>query len=71
MKIFINVFWGSPRAYRQKEPVPAKWLLAAPAVLTAFAVLYGLGTEALYPIISLAAETLSNPEIYINAVLKE
>lgn len=71
MKIFINVFWGSPRAYRQQDQVPVKWLLAAPALLTAIAVLYGLGTEALYPIISLAAETLSNPEIYIKAVLKE
>ncbi|CAM3908307.1 Na+/H+ antiporter subunit D [Mesobacillus thioparans] len=71
MKIFIRGFWGTPRTYKGEEKAPVKWLLFAPAVLTAFAVLYGIGTEALYPVISNAAETLANPEIYINAVLKE
>lgn len=70
MKIFINAFWGEAREYNQ-EKVPIRWLLTAPVILTICAVLYGLGIEALYPIISTAAETLSNPEIYINAVLKE
>jgi multicomponent Na+:H+ antiporter subunit D len=71
MKIFINGFWGEAREYTQKEKQPVKWLLTAPVILTICAVLYGLGTEAIYPIISTAAETLSNPEIYIKAVLKE
>lgn len=71
MKIFINGFWGEAREYKQQEKLPVKWLLTAPVILTVCAVLYGLGTEALYPIISTAAETLSNPEIYIKAVLKE
>ncbi|RSD27542.1 Na+/H+ antiporter subunit D [Mesobacillus subterraneus] len=71
MKIFIRGFWGAPRAYKNEENAPVKWLLFAPALLTAFAVLYGFGTEAIYPVISMAAETLANPEIYINAVLKE
>lgn len=71
MKIFIKGFWGSPRAYKAEEDAPVRWLLVAPALLTAFAVLYGIGTEAIYPVISMAAETLSKPEIYIDAVLKE
>jgi multicomponent Na+:H+ antiporter subunit D len=71
MKVFINGFWGEAREYKQQEKLPVRWLLAAPVILTVSAVLYGLGTEALYPIISTAAETLSNPEIYIQAVLKE
>jgi multicomponent Na+:H+ antiporter subunit D len=71
MKIFIKGFWGAPKAYKSEETAPVKWLLVAPAILTAIAVLYGIGTEALYPVISMAAETLSNPEIYIDAVLKE
>jgi multicomponent Na+:H+ antiporter subunit D len=71
MKIFMNVFWGEPQTYANQEKVPVKWLLASPAILTVFAVLFGFGTEALYPVIMNAAETLSNPEIYINAVLKE
>ncbi|HAQ07058.1 MAG TPA: Na+/H+ antiporter subunit D [Bacillus bacterium] len=71
MRIFIKGFWGTPRAYKQEDSAPVRWLLTTPAILTALAVLYGLGTEAIYPVISMAAETLSNPEIYINAVLKE
>lgn len=71
MKIFIKGFWGTPKAYKGESKAPVKWLLAAPAVLTALAALYGFGTEAIYPVISTAAETLANPEIYINAVLKE
>lgn len=71
MKIFIKGFWGSERAYKSEQDAPVKWLLAAPALLTAFAVLYGIGTDAIYPVISMAAETLANPEIYIDAVLKE
>jgi multicomponent Na+:H+ antiporter subunit D len=71
MKIFIKGFWGSPRAYKNEAHAPVKWLLIAPALLTAFAVIYGLGTEAIYPVVSMAAETLANPEIYIKAVLKE
>ena len=71
MKIFMNGFWGKAREYKQQEKVPVRWLLTAPVILTICAVLYGLGSEALYPIISTAAETLSNPEIYIKAVLKE
>ncbi|MEW8970074.1 MAG: Na+/H+ antiporter subunit D [Mesobacillus sp.] len=71
MRIFIRGFWGTPRAFKNEDEAPVKWLLAAPAILTVFAVLYGFGTEAIYPVISTAAETLANPEIYINAVLKE
>lgn len=71
MRIFIRGFWGTPRAYKNEDDAPVKWLLSVPAVLTAFAVLYGFGTEAIYPVISTAAETLANPEIYIKAVLKE
>lgn len=71
MKIFINGFWGTQKAYKQEETAPVKWLLVSPVLLTILAVLYGFGTEAIYPLISMAAETLSNPEIYIKAVLKE
>lgn len=71
MRIFIRGFWGTPRAYKNEDEAPVKWLLVTPAILTVFAVLYGFGTEAIYPVISTAAETLANPEIYINAVLKE
>ncbi|WHY86686.1 Na+/H+ antiporter subunit D [Neobacillus novalis] len=71
MKIFINGFWGTPRAYEGEEKVPVKTLMIAPVVLVTISVFYGVGSEVIFPYISQAAETLVNPEIYIEAVLKE
>lgn len=70
MKIFINGFWGEPKDYKNESSVPVRRLLISPAILVGIAVLYGLGAEAVYPFINQAAESLYNPEIYINAVLK-
>ncbi|MBS4190722.1 Na+/H+ antiporter subunit D [Bacillus sp. FJAT-49705] len=71
MKIFINGFWGTPQAYKDEEAVPVRKLLVAPVILVIISVLYGAGSEFVLPYISQAAETLSNPSIYIEAVLKE
>lgn len=71
MKIFINGFWGQARAYEEEEKAPVKWLLIFPAALVALSALYGIGSETVLPYISQAADTLMNPDIYINAVLKE
>ncbi|WP_174728256.1 Na+/H+ antiporter subunit D [Mesobacillus harenae] len=71
MKIFINGFWGEPKDYPEGKKVPVNQLMIAPVLLVIFAIFYGLGIEAVQPYISQAAETLSNPDIYINAVLKE
>lgn len=71
MKIFINGFWGSPRAYNNGDPIPIKVLMIAPVMLVGISVLYGAASEFVFPYISQAAETLANPEIYIDAVLKE
>ncbi|CAH0344617.1 Na+/H+ antiporter subunit D [Bacillus sp. CECT 9360] len=76
MKIFINGFWGPPspsrpRAYADAERVPVKRLLFPSALLVAVSIVYGVGAEAVYPFISQATETLMQPDIYINAVLKE
>ncbi|WNS74782.1 Na+/H+ antiporter subunit D [Bacillus sp. DTU_2020_1000418_1_SI_GHA_SEK_038] len=71
MKIFINGFWGTPKSFEGEEKVPVRKLLIAPVILVALSVLYGAGSEFVYPYISQAAETLSNPSIYIEAVLKE
>lgn len=71
MKIFINGFWGTPRAYKGEDTVPVRKMMIAPVILVAIAVLYGVGSEFVYPYISQAAETLANPNIYIEAVLKE
>lgn len=71
MKIFINGFWGTPRAYEGEEKVPVRTLMIAPVILVIISVLYGVGSESVFPYISQAVETLINPEIYIKAVFKE
>ncbi len=71
MKIFIYGFWGEPRSYPEDEKTPVKSLLIAPVILVIISILMGVGSEAIFPYISLAVETLLNPDIYIDAVLKE
>ncbi|MEH7012392.1 Na+/H+ antiporter subunit D [Neobacillus niacini] len=71
MKIFINGFWGKDRNYGLEEKAPVKRLLIAPVMLVVISALYGIGSESVLPYISQAAETLLDPNIYINAVLKE
>jgi multicomponent Na+:H+ antiporter subunit D len=70
MKIFINGFWGEP----SKEPInkqATKGLLLPIALLLVLSIAYGFGVESLSPYISQAADTLLDPSIYIQAVLKE
>ncbi|MCQ6276519.1 Na+/H+ antiporter subunit D [Bacillus sp. V3B] len=71
MKIFINGFWGTPRSYQGEDKVPVKTLLIAPIILVILSVLMGVGSETIYPYISQATDTLLNPDIYIDAVIKE
>lgn len=71
MKIFIYGFWGTPRAYVGEEKVPVKSLLIAPIILVILSIVMGTGSEAIYPYFEQAVETILNPDIYINAVLKE
>lgn len=71
MKIFINGFWGTPRAYTGETKERVRLLLISPVILVGLAVFYGVFSEAIYPYITQAASVLSNPQIYIDAVLKE
>lgn len=70
MKIFINGFWGKPQEVTKPAKSISK-LMIAPCALVVLAVLYGVGADFVYPYISQAAETIANPNIYIDAVLKE
>lgn len=71
MKIFINGFWGKDRTYHGEEKAPVKQLLIAPVILVVISALYGMGSESILPYISQAADTLIDPKVYIDAVLKE
>lgn len=71
MKIFINGFWGEAKDEPNLGKHQLKQLMIAPVLLVVLAIIFGLGIEAVQPYIAQAAETLNNPNIYINAVLKE
>lgn len=71
MKIFINGFWGKDRTFKGEEKAPVKALLISPVLLVILSALFGFGSETFLPYISQAAETLTDPSIYIQAVLKE
>jgi multicomponent Na+:H+ antiporter subunit D len=68
-RIFMYGFWGKPNPALEKVNVSNLFIPAV--ILVVLSVLYGIGTEEIYPYISQAVETLLTPEIYINAVLKE
>ncbi|WP_033828023.1 Na+/H+ antiporter subunit D [Bacillus andreraoultii] len=71
MKIFIHGFWGEPKEYVRKEAISYQTLLIPVILIIAVSVFYGVATEVIHPYISQAVETIVNPEIYIEAVLKE
>lgn len=71
MRVFINGFWGTPKINETSEKAPISWMLVPTALLVMISALYGIGSEAILPYISQAAEVLSEPTIYIDAVLKE
>ncbi|WP_010277050.1 Na+/H+ antiporter subunit D [Paenibacillus senegalensis] len=72
MKIFMNGFWGEEKyAAEDAEPVSLKGMLAPAACLLTISILMGVGAEWVYPYISQAGEVLLNPQLYIDAVLKE
>lgn len=72
IKIFLYGFWGEERRVYDGPLVPyTKQLLLPTLLLVAVAVAYGFGAEAMHPFITQAIEPLVEPEIYIDAVIKE
>ncbi|MCA0150828.1 Na+/H+ antiporter subunit D [Rossellomorea vietnamensis] len=71
IKIFLNGIWGTPKEYNGVSKGDARYLWMTSAVLVVLAVVYGLGAEAMRPLFSQATEVLVNPNLYIDAVLKE
>ena len=72
MKIFLNGFWGEAKREYDGPLVPYTNRLLVPVfLLLIIAVAYGFGAEAIHPYITQAIEPLVNPEIYIDAVIKE
>ncbi|MGM0845878.1 MAG: Na+/H+ antiporter subunit D [Bacillota bacterium] len=71
IKIFLNGIWGVPKEYHGKNKHNAFYLWGSTVTLVVIAVAYGVGAEAVRPLISQASEALADPSIYIQAVLKE
>jgi multicomponent Na+:H+ antiporter subunit D len=71
IKIFLNGIWGAPKEYNGVTKGHARYLWMTSAVLVVLAVFYGFGAEALRPLFTQAADVLMDPNLYIDAVLKE
>lgn len=70
LRVFMNCFWGETIIDEDEaKPVP-KGMLIPILSFVAVAFALGLGTELIAPFVQDAAETLINPQIYIDAVLK-
>ncbi|WP_100013291.1 Na+/H+ antiporter subunit D [Lentibacillus sediminis] len=71
LRVFLNCFWGETIIeVEEKVPMKKGWLISC-ALLTLMIFGLGLGAEALAGYVSSAANTLLNPEIYIDAVLND
>ena len=68
MKIFMNGFWGEKRGFEQK-PLDARFVPVL--LLLILSVAYGIGIEFVRPFVMDAVSVLVDPNMYIQAVLKE
>lgn len=69
MKIFINGFWGEKNNAFEKKST--KGLLGPIVFLLSFSIILGIGAEFTYPFMESISTYLLDPQIYIDAVLKE
>ncbi|MBM7600813.1 multicomponent Na+:H+ antiporter subunit D [Virgibacillus halotolerans] len=71
LRVFLNCFWGETIISEEDErPLKKGWVI--PCVLLVLATIgLGLGAESIAVYVSDAANTLLNPEIYIDAVLND
>lgn len=69
LRIFLNCFWGeSTTSEDEVVPLSKGWIIPC-ILLTAASIGLGFGAEYVAPYVTDAAHTLTNPYIYIDAVL--
>ncbi|WP_019536352.1 Na+/H+ antiporter subunit D [Paenibacillus ginsengihumi] len=71
VRLFMGAFWGEAKPQAKAEAKPSFAMYASAAGLTALMLLIGFGAEWVYAFVSDAGNTLANPDIYIQAVMKE
>lgn len=70
LRIFLHSYWGETIIDRD-EAIPIQKRVVTPIILLVFISLFlGLGSEFVAPFIVDAANTLMNPDIYIDAILE-
>ncbi|WP_322535993.1 Na+/H+ antiporter subunit D [Bacillus altitudinis] len=70
LRIFMLAFWGEEQDMRRRKP-SIRGMVYPGVLLVVLSLAIGLGTEFIASYINQAAEMLSTPEKYIQAVLKE
>ncbi|MCV4231841.1 Na+/H+ antiporter subunit D [Virgibacillus sp. LDC1] len=72
IKVFMGAFWGESPRQQESKPVRIHRTAYAAAIgLTVMVIVLGVGSEWIYSYTSQAGAVLSDPSLYINAVLKE
>jgi len=74
IRIFMRACWGEEKGLYAAEERDRKgdWLMALPAAaLTVIVIAMGVGSEWVFGLVAEAGQTLIDPSIYVDAVLKE
>lgn len=71
MKIFMNAFWGETNLSEDMEKGTTHGVMLPIVLLTAATIFLGLGTEVISEYLIIAAKGLMDPNLYIDAVLKD
>src|SRR5690625_3821516 len=71
IRIFMNCFWGETIMSEEEERPLRQGVLLPSILLVALMVFIGIGAESIALYIKDAAHTLSNPSVYIDAVLND
>ncbi|MFD1606276.1 Na+/H+ antiporter subunit D [Oceanobacillus luteolus] len=71
LRIFLNSFWGETIiSFEDEIPLRKGWMVSF-GLLTILMFVLGLGAEYFAPYVADAANTLMNPQVYIDAVLND
>ncbi|MGM8364907.1 Na+/H+ antiporter subunit D [Virgibacillus sp. W0181] len=69
LRIFMSSFWGETIISTEEEKPLSRGLLVPCSLLAALTIMLGLGSEGIAVYVMDAANTLTDPQIYIDAVL--
>ncbi|MBO1002201.1 Na+/H+ antiporter subunit D [Pseudogracilibacillus auburnensis] len=71
LRIFMSCFWGETIISEEEETPLSKKVIFPSAILVVLTFALGFGAESIAPYVQDAAYTLTNPSVYINAILPD